>query len=231
MTVLRMPKGKSPSGYRMLLRNAAAAEIYLYGPIGQNMWGDGISAKQFADDLKALGNVKTIDMRVNSEGGDVFAGKAMYTLLNDHKANITCYVDGLAASAASFVCMAADDIAISEGAFVMVHNAWTFAMGSAPDLRKTADLLDSVDGTIRDVYASRTGASPKQVKDWMDAETWFNGQEAVDAGFADRAVENMKVAASVSDPNKFRNLPASLRPNNVKAAGVLARMASRLTAR
>ncbi|MGD9880471.1 MAG: head maturation protease, ClpP-related [Reyranella sp.] len=210
------------SGYRMVKRGSDRADVYLYGLIGTDWYGDGVSAKKFADDLKALGaSIKTIDLRINSEGGDVFAGKAMYTLLLDHSARVVVHVDGLAASAASFVAMAGDEIEIAEGAFVMIHNAWTWAVGGAEDMRRKADLLDTVNETIREVYVARTKNTDADVRKWMDAETWMTGKEAVERGFADKIVENLKVAASVSHPESFRNLPQALRPKRARLAAML----------
>jgi len=100
MTVKNLASAKAPGGYRFAARGSDRAEVYLYGQIGESWFGDGISAKRFADDLKAVPNAKTIDVRINSEGGDVFDGKAIYTLLLQHKANVVVWVDGLAASAA-----------------------------------------------------------------------------------------------------------------------------------
>lgn len=224
MTIHQLAGAKAPAGYRVVARGSERAEIYLYGVIGQDWFGEGVSAKQFADDLRKVKDVKTIDLRINSEGGDVFAGKAMYTLLQDHKAKIIVHVDGLAASAASFVAMAGDEINVSEGAFIMIHNAWTIAMGGADDFRRTADLLETVNGTIREVYVARTKRSDKEVKAWMDAETWFTGKEALENGFADKMVENLKVAAQVRDPAKFKNTPAALYPRRAAAVAALAAM-------
>lgn len=222
--VVRLPKSDGkPSGYKMAKRGSDRAEIFLYGLIGTDWFGEGVSAKKFADDLKALGSgIKTIDLRINSEGGDVFAGKAMYTLLRDHDAKIVTHIDGLAASAASFVAMAGDEIEISEGAFVMIHNAWTWAVGGADDMRRTAELLDTVNGTIRDVYVARTKNDEKSIKKWMDDETWMTGKEAVERGFADQMVENLKVAASIRHAGHFKNLPLALRPNRARAETLIA---------
>lgn len=222
--ILQLAGAKAPAGYRVVARGSERAEIYLYGVIGQDWFGEGVSAKQFADDLRKVKDVKTIDLRINSEGGDVFAGKAMYTLLQDHKAKIIVHVDGLAASAASFVAMAGDEINVSEGAFIMIHNAWTIAMGGADDFRRTADLLETVNGTIREVYVARTKRRDEDVKAWMDAETWFTGKEAVQNGFADKMVENLKVAAQVRDPAKFKNTPSALYPRRAAAVAALAAM-------
>lgn len=217
---------RNRSGYRVAKRGADRADVYLYGLIGTDYWGDGVSAKKFADDLKALGkDIKTIDLRINSEGGDVFAGKAMYSLLVEHKAQVITHIDGLAASAASFIAMAGDEIEIAEAAFVMIHNAWTFAMGGAEDMRRTADLLDTVNETIREVYIARTNNAEGDIREWMDAETWMTGKEAVARGFADKVVDNLKVAAAALHyPDKFKNLPAALRPNRNAIAAAMAEM-------
>jgi ATP-dependent Clp protease protease subunit len=156
----------------------------------------------------------------------VFDGKAMYTQLVEHKAKVITHIDGLAASAASFIAMAGDEIEIAEGAFVMIHNAWLFAMGDARELRRTADLLDTVNGTIVDVYVARTKGDRKAIVQMMDDETWMTGAEAVKNGFADRMVENLKVAAAVVHPDRFKNLPQALKPNQRRAAAALSRIAA-----
>jgi ATP-dependent Clp protease, protease subunit len=226
------PSQRVASGYRVV-RNAAndSAEIYLYGIIGSAGWfsdGSEISADQFRKDLKALGNIKSLDVRINSEGGDVFDGKAIYTLLTQHKAKVSVYIDGLAASAASFIAMAGDTIAIAESGFMMIHNAWSFAIGNAADLRQSADLLDAVDGTLIDVYAARSNGDKAEIKQMMADETWMNGKEAVLKGFADELMANRQVAASVRDPSRFRHLPAALRPNRAAAAAMITGMAELL---
>ena len=216
-------KPTSVNGYRVVNRGKDSAEIYLYGAIGADWFGDGVTAKQFADDLKAIGPVKNIDLRINSEGGSVFDGKAMYSLLNEHPAKITVHIDGLAASAASFIAMAGDTIEIAEGGFVMIHNAFMLAMGDAREMRRSADMLDTVNQTIIDVYAARTKADRASITKMMDDETWMTGAEAVKNGFADKMVENLKVAASISHPDRFKKLPAALKPNALRASAALAR--------
>jgi ATP-dependent Clp protease, protease subunit len=161
------------------------AEIFIYEQIGEDWWtGGGVTAKKFADDLKALGDVKSLDIRINSPGGDVWEANAIYTLLNQHKATKNVFIDGLAASAASYISMAGDTIAIAEHGQFMIHNAWGLAIGNANELRAMAGLLDGIDTSIRLIYQKRTGQSDQKLKDWMDAETWFSGKEAVDNGFA-----------------------------------------------
>lgn len=226
--ILRLPQGKpapKASGYRVIARGVDAAELYIYGVIGGDWFGEGITAKQIADDLKALGKVKNIDVRINSEGGNVFDGKAIYSLLVEHPANVTVHIDGLAASAASFVAMAGNEIIISEGAFVMIHDAYGLCAGRADEMRSYATLLDTVNSTIRQVYSARTKKPDMQIDKWMKDETWFTAQEAVDNGFADTMTANLKVAASVSHPDRFKKLPASLRPRRAALAAKLATFA------
>lgn len=226
--IIQLPKGKKApiaNGYRVIARGGDAAELYLYGVIGGDWFGEGVTAKIVADDLKALGKVKNIDVRINSEGGDVFQGKAIYSLLVENKASINVKIDGLAASAASFIAMAGNSIEIAEGAFVMVHDAYGVAYGRAEDMRATADLLDTVNASIIDVYVARTKQAADKVKKWMKDETWMTAKEAVTNGFADTVTENLKVAASVAHPNWFKNLPSALLPRRAAAAARLAALA------
>lgn len=218
MTVLPFPRadrGRKALNYRMQAK-AGRGEIYLYDVIGEG-WFGGISAKQFAADMKAMGAVSTIDLRINSDGGDVFEGRAMHALLAQHSARIVVHVDGLAASIASLIAMAGDEIRMAEGSYMMVHEAWGVAVGDASEMERMRDLLRSVSGTIADTYAARTKNDRTKVDEWMAAETWFTAAAAVDAGFADVVDEPVKAAASVREPGRFRNLPADLRPNRAAA--------------
>ncbi|MGE0290365.1 MAG: head maturation protease, ClpP-related [Bradyrhizobium sp.] len=222
MTVVPFKKGGQKAGLRVTMRAADRGEMLIYGPIGFKDWdGDGITSKQFADEMKKLDKATTIDVRVNSEGGDVFTGKMIYSRLVEHKAKIVVHIDGLAASAASYIAMAGDEIIISEGGFVMVHSAWSVAVGNAAEMRRMADLLETVSDTICDVYVARTGKTKQQCAKWMADETWFTAKEAIANGFADSMVENLKVAASVAHPDRFKNLPAVLRPKRAAAQAML----------
>jgi ATP-dependent Clp protease protease subunit len=186
------------------------AEILIYDGIGQDFWGDGVTAKSFDKELKALGAPKTINVRINSGGGNVFDGIAIYNALARHSARKVVHVDGLAASIASVIAMAGDEILMGDGTFMMVHNAWSFAIGNAAEMRRTADLLDSVSGQIADIYVNRSGQNAKAVKALMDAETWMDADEAVKKGFADgRDKDAVRTAASI-DARAFRNLPPAL---------------------
>lgn len=183
------------------------AIIELYGQIGGGWFGDGVTAKQVNADLKAAGDVKHIEVRINSPGGDVFEGFGIYNALVRHPASVSTHVDGEAFSAASFILQAGDTREVAESSMVMIHNAYTLAMGDAREMRKVAELLDKNNDQLVQIYVDRTGASDKQVRDWMNAETWWTGEEAVAAGMADSMVENLKVAACPFDPSRFVNMP------------------------
>lgn len=182
------------------------ASLYLYDAIG--IWG--IEAGPFVKEVRGL-KASALELRINSPGGDVFDARAMKAALEDFDGKITAYVDGLSASAASFIMMAADEIVMADGGFVMIHNAWGLTIGNAEDHRTQAQLLDKVDASIVADYVNRTGASEKQVRQWMADETWFTAQEAVDAGFANRVAETpAKASAQAYNLTAYANAPAAL---------------------
>jgi ATP-dependent protease ClpP protease subunit len=220
--VHRLQPKKSVGAYKMVNKGKDRGEVWLYGTIGIDWFGDGVTAKQFADDLKKLGAVQTIDLRINSDGGVVTEARAIYNLLVEHKAKVITHIDGIAASAASFIAMAGSEIMIAEGGFIMIHNARGVTVGGSEDHRRMADVLDKVNETIRNTYVARTKAEDKKVKKWMEDETWFTGKEAVANGFADKIVEDMKVAASISHPEMFKNLPTVLLPKRAAAVAAIA---------
>jgi ATP-dependent Clp protease, protease subunit len=231
MTVIHMPKPKASGQYRMVNKSATRGEIWLYGVIGEDFFGAGVSAKQFAEDLKQLGNVATIDLHINSDGGVVTDARAMYNLLIQHKAKIITHIDGIAASAASFIAMAGDEIEIAEGGFVMIHNSRGVTIGDAEDHRRMAIVLDQVNQTIVNTYMARTGQDENKIKKWMLDETWFTGKDAVKNGFADRIVADMRVAASLSRPQMFSKLPSALLPKRATATATLAALRRRISNR
>lgn len=159
------------------------ATLYIYDVIDA-YWG--ISAKAVAQAIAGLDAAATLHLRINSPGGDVFEAEAIATAIRQHAGKTVAHIDGLAASAATRVASAASEVEISDGGFYMIHNAWTFALGNKHDMTAAASLLDKVDTTIVADYARRTGQTPEQIAAWMDAETWFTAQEAVDNKFADR---------------------------------------------
>jgi ATP-dependent Clp protease protease subunit len=181
-------------GYRIMARSKTESEVLLYEDIGAGMFG-GLSAKQFSEDLKKLGPVNLINVRINSYGGDVFDGLAIYRQLAEHTAKKVVHVDGMAASIASVIAMAGNEIRISEAATMMIHDAWGMVRGNAAQLRDMAEKLDMVSGAIADVYAARTLQKRSAIVDWMNKETWMQAAQAVERGFATSIVANVKVAA------------------------------------
>lgn len=189
------------------------ATIYLYDTIVADAetaaWWGGVDPLTFAKALVGI-DAPVIHLRINSPGGDVFAAQAMAQALREHSAKVIAHIDGYAASAATEVAVAADEVIMAPGAMYMIHNAWTIAMGNKSDFLDTAALLEKVDGTLAEGYAERTGADLKQIKDWMDAETWFTAQEAVDAGFADSVAEAKPKAQARAEWNlsAYQHAPA-----------------------
>ena len=156
--------------------------MYVYDVI-DDWWG--IDAESFVRVVNDM-DVGTLNVRINSPGGDVFTARAMQTALQQHPANVIVHVDGLAASAATFLAMAANEVRISSGAFFMIHKGWTFMLGNADELRKEAGLLEAVDDSIAADYVNRTGLSQEQVMTMMAEETWMSAEDAIAHGFADQ---------------------------------------------
>lgn len=159
----------------------AAAEIYLYDEIG--MWG--VSAADFVNALRQVASPR-INLHVNSPGGDVFDGVAIYNALRNHPSRVVGYVDGLAASAASFIIQAAAEVICEPSGTLMIHNAQGIAMGDSTAMRELADLLDKLSGTIADIYTARAGGTQAEWLSRMAAVSWYNATEAVAAGLVDR---------------------------------------------
>ena len=169
------------------------ATVWLYDMIVSDSFFEGISAIDFAKQMTAI-DAKTIHLRIDSPGGEVFAAQAMSQIIREHDAHIIAHIDGLAASAASWVALAADEVVIAPGGMIMIHNAQTIACGDSRDLNETASLLEKVDGILIATYAEATGQDTQQIADWMDAETWFSAEEALLYKFADRIARNDDVA-------------------------------------
>ena len=168
------------------------AEIFIYDAIVDDEfeaeWYGGVAPQSFVAALRAV-TASTIHLRINSPGGSVFAARAIETALREHPANIVAHIDGLAASAATFIAMAADQIIMQPGALFMIHKAWSMAMGNADDLKATAELLTKIDGTLAQTYAARSGKTADECMAWMAAETWFTADEALAAGLIDTIME------------------------------------------
>ncbi len=180
----------------------AEAEIQIYDQIGMDFWtGEGITAKQFASDLKKLGPVQAINLKINSPGGDVFDGLTIYNELKDHPAKVNVRVMGIAASIASVIAMVGDSIEIQESAQFMIHKAWSISIGNSDDMAKMAETLNSIDESLVTTYAARTKAKASDIRDWMGNETWMTAKLAVERGFAD-----WMIPAKEKVENKFKML-------------------------
>ena len=192
-------------------------ELYIYGDITSYKWDDtDITAKDFAEDLKALGDLKTLNIYLNSLGGSVFQGQAIFSILKRHSAYKNVYIDGIAASIASVIAMAGDTISMPKNAMVMIHNPWTFAMGNSADLRKEADALDKIRESMIVAYMDKIQGktTEEELIDLLDAETWLSAQDCFDRGFCDELLEEKQIAASCLDSEmlaKYKNIPDSLK--------------------
>jgi HK97 family phage major capsid protein len=181
------------------------AEILIYESIGEGWFEDGIGAKEFAKELKALGDIKNLTVRINSPGGSVFEGQAIYSQLQSHEAQITVHIDGIAASIASVIAMAGDLIIMPKNATMMIHDPMGMAMGNAEDMRKMAEALDIIKLGIIAAYRDKTGMEDKEISKLMSEETWMTADDAVSKGFADEIDEPVKAAASF-DLSMFKNV-------------------------
>jgi len=164
--------------------NSDEAAISILGEIGGGDYGDGITSKRIAGALRSIGE-REVRVDINSPGGDFFEGVAIYNMLREHKAKVTVNVLGLAASAASVIAMAGDEIKVAKTGFLMIHNAWGITIGNRHDMQASASMMEPFDRAMRDLYAERSGVKPADVEAWMDAETFFTGEDAVKAGLAD----------------------------------------------
>ncbi len=175
--------------------NENIGETYIYGDIVSYKWDDtDTTAKSFKEDLDSLGDIDTLNIYINSPGGSVFQGTAIYNIIKRHKAKINIHVDGVAASIASVIAMAGDTIFMPKNSMMMIHNPWTFAWGNANELRKQADDLDKIRESLIEAYLSKAGdkLSRETLIEIMDNETWLTAQECYDYGLCDELVEEKK---------------------------------------
>jgi len=171
--------------FEIKVQSADEATIYLYDAIGG--WY-GIPAQDFVQQLNGL-TASTIHLRINSPGGDVFDARAMQTAIRQHPAQVIAHIDGLAASAATFLALGANEIEISQGGFFMIHNAWALVIGNKSDMLAMATVLEKIDLAIMGDYLGKTKMNPDEMRKMMDAETWLAAEEALSHGFVDRIYE------------------------------------------
>lgn len=209
--VSRRPKAsvKSNSWFRMKALAADEAEIYIYDEIG--FWG--VTARQFVSDLQALGDVSHINLHINSPGGDVFEGIAIFNALKFHGAAITVHIDGIAASMASVIAMVGNPVIMPENTMMMIHKPWGFAGGDANDMRDYADLLDKMESVLIPAYAEKTGKSAEEIAAILEDETWMNGSECVAQGFADQTTPSLQAMACIQSKRieEFEKMPNAIR--------------------
>jgi ATP-dependent Clp protease protease subunit len=185
--------------------------IYVYDVI-DSYWG--ASANALVSALADAGG-QAVHLHINSPGGDVFEARAMAAAIVGYSGEVIAHIDGVAASAATYLALSANEVRMTDGGLFMVHNSWTLAMGNASELLSTAALLEKIDGTIAADYAQKTGASAEQVKAWMDAETWFTAQEAQDAGFIDAIDPNTKGSKKAHwNLSAYANAPKAEEPKD-----------------
>ncbi len=193
----------------MQAKEDQTADIYIYDEIG----GWGISARRFTEDLISLGNLSHINLHIHSPGGEVFDGIAIYNQLKNHSATITVYIDGLAASMASVIAMVGDTVIMPKNAMMMIHKPWGVSWGDANDMREYADLLDKLENVLIPAYVAKTGKTTEEITAMLEQETWLDGDECVEHGFADKVIEPVKAMASLTSKRieEFSSMPSAIK--------------------
>jgi ATP-dependent Clp protease protease subunit len=189
-------------------------EIYIYGDIVSYKWDDSdVTAKSFKDDLDALDDIDTLNIYINSAGGSVFQGQAIYSILKRHKAHKNVYIDGIAASIASVIAMAGDAIFMPKNAMVMIHRPWTIAIGNVDDMLAAAEALEKIGIAIKAIYMERFNQGEDKLQELLDAETWLTADECLEYGLCDEVTGEKQIAASLNSEvlSKYRNVPDFLK--------------------
>ena len=193
-------------------------DIYVYGSIGDSWYDDAaMTAHRFAYLMQQAGG-EDVTVHVNSGGGDVFDANAMAEVIRSYKGRVTASIEGLAASAASYFALTADEVVMNPSALLMIHNPWGRCQGGSEDMRSTADMLDKVRGTIVGQYVRKTGDTEEHIRELMDAETWFDASEALEAGFVDSLTDAAPIAACVSEGaiDQYKRRPDGLVAGSVE---------------
>ena len=186
--------------YNIQNKASETADIYIFDEIGMY----GVTAQDFIGEIKELKNTP-INLRINSLGGDVFNGMAIYNVIKKREAKTTVYIEGIAASIATIIALGADEVVMSENSLFMIHNAWGGTMGDAKDMRKSAETLEKISTELTEIYMKKTGLSYDVVSNMMDEKTWLNSEEAYELGFVDTISDAIKIAAKY-DVSKFKNI-------------------------
>jgi ATP-dependent Clp protease protease subunit len=185
-------------------------ELTLYGEISnETWWGDEVTPKEFKADLDNLGDIGTLNIYINSPGGDVFAGQAIHSMLKRHPSHKNVYIDGLAASIASVIAMSGDTIFMPKNAMMMIHNPWTIGMGNAIEFRKLAEDLDKIRESLVAAYEGHSTLTRDEIIELMDEETWLTATECEEYGFCDVVEEEKQLVASIDKTllTRYKNTP------------------------
>lgn len=186
------------------------ADVLIYDQIGRSFFDEGVTAKAFAENLRTFKGVKTINVRINSPGGNVFDATAIFNTLRNHGAKVIAHIEGAALSAASLIAMAGDEIRMAANGFLMIHDPSSVARGRAEDMRKHAEMLDRVKATLVATYATRTKQPSDVIAKMMSDETWLSAEDAKAKGFAD-TISGASPVVAAFDPEQFTNVPQELR--------------------
>lgn len=203
---------KDRSVFKIQNKSATEAEITIYQAIGaDDFFGENLSAKKFSEELKNISDtVKTIHVRINSPGGSVFDGMTIFNRLKQHKAKKIVYIDGLAASIASIIALAGDEIIMGEGALYMIHLPWTWVVGDRIAMENTTNRLMDIEEQMLGIYSKKTKMDRSEIRALLEKETWLDADEAIEMGFADKKMEeSLPIAASVMDSKWFNKKPKS----------------------
>ncbi|MFN6816769.1 head maturation protease, ClpP-related [Proteus mirabilis] len=198
--------------------SSADNSISILDVVGEDYWGEGVTAKRISAALRAIGE-QDIVVNLNSPGGDMFEGLAIYNLLRAHSGKVTVNILGIAASAASIIAMAGDEIKMGRGAFLMIHNCWAMGVGNRHDFAKLAHDLAPFDASMTDIYVARSGQSSDVVSQMMDNETYISASEAIEKGFADSLLSADVIDEGDESPQAaIRKLDALLAKTNTPRA-------------
>lgn len=209
-------KKQNKKFWEMKMSANKTADIFIYGEITQYAWEEygEVSSISFKKELDALGDIDTINLRINSPGGSVFEGIAIFNMLKMHKAKVHAYVEALAASISSVIPMCADRVYMYKNSMMMIHHAWTWASGNAQKLRKAADDIEKISKSSCQAYLDRAGdkLTEQKLEELLDAETWLSADEAFSYGLCDEVLASNQAAALVSEDlfAHYSNVPKSL---------------------
>lgn len=220
------PINKTKLHYKISAQSSDMVNIYLYGDIGDDSFfgnEDSITAKSFSVDLMKIPSEAILNIYINSNGGNVFDGYAIYSQLSRHAGKKNVFIDGVAASIASFIAMVGDTVSINENAFIMIHRAWGRTAGTATDMRKAADMLELIEGSLESTYAKKTKLSEDKIRELMAEETWMNASKALELGFVDEIfvgkTEGVKMSENTEVTNSAQPFQAGL--SQIQAAEIV----------